>query len=87
MKYEIVEFRNNKFGIRRRTFLENLFNYGGDFLDFKGNTIKYYFWTSKSNFFINCQTSDIDNLFKIWSSFNDDYVLNVYKNGLPKSKK
>ncbi len=87
MKYEIVEFRNNKFGIRRRNFLENLFNYGGDFLDFSHNSVKYYFWTSKSNYFNDCQTSDIDNLFKIWSSFNDDYVLNVYKNGLPNCKK
>jgi hypothetical protein len=82
MKYEIVEFRNNKFGIRRRTFLENLFNYGGDFLDFKGNVIRYYFWTSKSNFFNDCQTSDIDVLFEFYSKFKNDYVLNTFKNGI-----
>jgi len=87
MKYEIVEFRNNKFGIRRRNFFENLFNYGGDFLDFKEHSIRYYFWSSQSIFFDDCQTSDIDNLYKIFSNFNNDYVLNVYKNGLPNSKK
>jgi len=87
MKYEIVEFRNNKFGIRRRNFFENLFNYGGDFLDFKEHSIRYYFWSSQSIYFDDCQTSDIDNLYKFYSRFKNDYVLNTFKNGLFNCKK
>ena len=82
MKYEIVEFRNNEFGIRRRNFFENLFNYGGDFLDFKEHSIRYYFWSSQSIYFDDCQTSDIDNLYKFYSRFKNDYVLNTFKNGI-----
>ena len=85
MKYEIVEFRNRKFGIRRRDFFENLFNYGGDFLDLKSNNIRNYFWSLKSGFFIDCQTSDLTKLFENYSRLKNDYVLNVYKNGLPKN--
>ena len=70
MKYEIVEFRNNKFGIKRRDFFENLFNYGGDFLDVKSFPFENYFWSSKSGFFIDCQTSDLTKLFE-W--VNEDY--------------
>ncbi len=80
MKYEIVEFRNNKFGIRRRNFFENLFNFGGDYFDFKSNRI--FFWNSKSCSFDDCQTKDIDVLFEFYSRLKNDYVLNTFKNGI-----
>jgi len=81
MKYEIVKFRNNKFGIRRRNFFENLFNYGGDYMDFVSPRI--YFWNSKSLCFNDCQTENINVLFEFHSRLKNDYVLNTFKNGLP----
>jgi len=81
MKYEIVQFRNNKFGIRRRTFFENLFNYGGDYFDFVSTRI--HFWSSKSFYFNDCQTKNINVLFEFHSRLKNDYVLNTFKNGLP----
>ena len=81
MRYEIVQFRNNKFGIRRRNFFENLFNYGGDYYDFESAC--NYFWEAKSNCFYDCQTKDIEVLFETHSRLKNDYVLNTFKNGLP----
>jgi hypothetical protein len=58
MKYEIVEFTNNKFGIRRRTFLENLLNYGGDYFDFQSKRV--YFWQYQSSCFVDCEIEDVN---------------------------
>lgn len=85
MKYEIVQFRNNKFGIRRRTFFENLFNYGGDFFDF--NSQSGYFWSYKSLHFNDCQTQDLNLLLNKFDEINNPIVKHVFKNGLLNSKK
>lgn len=81
MKYEIVQFRNKKFGIRRRNFFENLFKFGGDYYDFQ--SCRNYFWSANSNCFYDCQTKDVDILFEIHSRLKNDYVINVFNNGLP----
>jgi hypothetical protein len=77
MTYEIVEFRNKKFGIRRRSFFENLFNFGGLYFDF----VRYieYFWESKSHHFKDCQTDDLQFVFKKHSELTNNVVLNIIK--------
>jgi len=89
MKYEIVEFTPEKiefndkfFGIRRRNFFENLFNYGGDYFDFANlcyNPIRTYFWKSKSAHFADCKTKDINLLYYTHARLCNNVVNNVIK--------
>lgn len=77
MKYEIVEFKNKKFGIRRRSFFENLFNYGGKYYDLVSSC--QYFWESEEKHFNDCQTEDVQFVFKKHSELTNNVVLNVIK--------
>ena len=57
MKYEIVKSSNGKFGLRRRSFIDRLFNLSGSFRDFKP---AIYHWRKPTqDFFQNCQTDDL----------------------------
>lgn len=85
MIYEIVQFQNNSFGIRRRNFFENLFNFGGDYFDLKSNW--QYFWSYKSSYFRDCHTLDINLLLNKFEEINNPIIKHVFKNGLPNSKK
>ena len=67
MTYNIVEVVPGKYAIRRRTFLENLFNVDGEFRDLyavRGD----YWWNSSSGFFNDCLTSDLDLLLPMLAS-------------------
>jgi len=77
MKYEIVEFRKGNFGIRRRNFLQNIFNYGGKYYDL--TSYNYYFWSSQSQFFQYCQTDDIEFIFRKHSELTNNVVFKVIK--------
>ena len=77
MKYEIVEFRNKKFGIRRRNFFQNVFNYGGTYIDFLSHINS--FRESYSKYFKDCQTDDVQFVFKKHSELTNNVVLNVIK--------
>ena len=57
MKYEIVKFSNGKFGLRRRSFIDRLFNLQGRFKDFK--SVIYHWRKPTESFFKNCQTDDL----------------------------
>lgn len=77
MKYEIVEFKNGKYGIRRRNFIQNLFNFGGDFLDLLAH--RKYFWEPGCIHFIDCQTSDLDGLTSTHQSITGNVIFRVIK--------
>lgn len=77
MKYEIVEFKNGKYGIRRRNFIQNLFDFGGDFLDLVAHV--RYFWGSEECHFVDCQTSDLNSLISIHQSITDNIIFRVIK--------
>lgn len=90
MKYQIVEFtKENRhsekrfFGIRRRTFFENLFNYGGDYYDFQNNhdgfTLHNFFWKSSSVFFGDCKTTDINLLYYTHSKLTNNVISKILK--------
>ena len=85
MKYEIIQFQNNSFGIRRRNFFENLFNYGGDYFDLKSNNL--HFWEFPNYYFSDCQTLDLNLLLNKFEEINNPIVKHVFKNGLSISKK
>ncbi len=53
MKYEIVQFINGKFGIRRRFIIEHLLNIGGSYRDF--NPTLYYWLKPNNKNFEDCQ--------------------------------
>jgi hypothetical protein len=57
MKYELLEFKNGKYGIRRRSFIQNLFNFGGIFFDFDSSS--EYYWGLNSKHFKDCETSSL----------------------------
>jgi len=83
MKYEIVEFKSENihfdektFGIRRRNFFENLFNYGGDYFDLKDNI---NFRKSNSIFFENCKTKDVNLIFNLHSKLTNNVVEEIIK--------
>jgi hypothetical protein len=57
MKYEIVEFSNGMFGVRKRNFFQNIFNIGGRYLDLKSYNI--YFWGINSVYFKDSQHKDL----------------------------
>ena len=58
MKYEIVKFSNGKFGLRRRSFIDRLFNLSGSFRDFKPTV--FYSWRKPTQeFFQDCQQDDL----------------------------
>jgi hypothetical protein len=85
MKYEIVEFKSENihfdektFGIRRRNFFENLFNYGGDYLDFQ-TSYPVYFWKSRSSNFKDCKTKDANLVFYKYSQFTNNVVEKIIK--------
>ncbi len=83
MKYEIVQFKSENinfnscfFGIRRRNFFENLFNYGGDYFDLKDQK---HFWCSSSVFFEDCKTKDVNLIFYLHSRFTNNVVEEIIK--------
>lgn len=41
MTYNIVEFGTGKYAIRRRNFIERLFNFGGEYRDFSAT----HYWS------------------------------------------
>jgi hypothetical protein len=77
MKYQIVEFRNKKFGIRKRNIFQNIFNYGGSYYDFY--TSINNFITSDERYFLNCQTEDIELVFRKHSELTNNVVFKVIK--------
>lgn len=77
MKYEIVEFKNGKYGIRRRNFIQNLFNFGGDFLDLESR--HRYFWSPGISHFADCQTSDLDSLMYRHQALSGDIIFRVIR--------
>jgi hypothetical protein len=85
MKYEIVEFKSENihfdektFGIRRRNFFENLFNYGGDYLDFNAS-FGIYFWKSGSSYFQDCKTKDVNLVFYRHNQLTNNIVEKIIK--------
>ena len=86
MKYEIVQFTSENinygdrfFGIRRRTFFENLFNYGGDYYDFSNNLVRNFYWKSSSVFFGDCKTTDINLLYYTHSKLTNNVISKILK--------
>lgn len=77
MKYEIVEFKNGKYGIRRRNFIQNLFNFGGDFLDLESR--HRYFWKPGISHFADCQTSNLENLNYRHQAITNNIIFRVIK--------
>lgn len=77
MKYEIVEFKNGKYGIRRRNFIQNLFNFGGDFLDLLAH--RKYFWEPGISHFSDCQTSNLESLNYRHQAISGDIIFRVIK--------
>ena len=77
MKYEIVEFKNGKYGIRRRNFIQNLFDFGGDFLDLVSNI--RYFWSSGECHFVDCKTSDLNSLIPTHQVITGNVIFRVIK--------
>lgn len=69
---EIVQFKNGKYGIRRRTWLEKLFNKGGSFKDFKPILKK---WRKPDDkFFHDCQTESLDEIKEWLIKTKNEYV-------------
>jgi hypothetical protein len=86
MKYEIVKFTSDNinytssfYGIRRRNFLEVLFNFGGDFFDFNSRDYKNWFWKSSSVYFKDCKTKDINLLYYNHSRFTNNVIDEIIK--------
>lgn len=76
MKYEIVKFSNGKFGLRRRSFIERLFNLDGSFKDF--TPTPFYSWRKPTqDYFQDCQTDDLKIVEFEYSKFNGDLVSEV----------
>ena len=76
MKYEIVQFQNDSFGIRRRNFFENLFKFGGDYFDLKSNNI--HFWEFPSHYYSDCQSNDINLVWDKFEQINNPIVKKVF---------
>jgi len=79
MKYEIVEFKNSKFGIRRRNFFQNLLNYGGDYYDFYSSMTYFPFKKQNDSYFSKCETNDINLLFEMQSKLQNKFIKQVIK--------
>jgi hypothetical protein len=77
MKYEIVQFHNDKYGIRRRTFLENLLNFGGDYYDFQSKRV--YFWEYQSRCFVDCEIDDFNIAFDCFKRIKGNIIKRVIK--------
>jgi hypothetical protein len=78
MKYQIIEFRNEKYGIRRRNIIQQIFNYGGDYYDFKGS-FYYPFKKPTDYYFKHCFTNDIKQLFEMHSLLTDNFIEKIIK--------
>ena len=75
MKYEIVKFSNGKFGLRRRSFIDRLFNLSGSFRDFKP---LYYHWRKPTDgFFQDCQQDDLKVVEFEYAKFTGKFVSEV----------
>ena len=77
---EIVKFKNGKFGIRKRDFLERLFNLTGVFRDFKPTDLGLVIWRKPSDkYFIDCQVDNIDEAKDMYQRIKGDIVDAVIK--------
>lgn len=74
-RMEIVQFKNGKYGIRKRHFLERLFDYGGSFKDFRPYEKQ---WRKASDhFFHDCQMESLEEVQHWLLKRRNDYVEKV----------
>jgi len=72
MTIDVVQFKNGKYGIRKRSFFDKLFGRGGLFKDFKPYLTH---WRKPSDpYFKDCQMSSIDEIKDHLNKIRNDYV-------------
>ena len=69
---DIVQFKNGKYGIRKRSFLDRLFGRGGVFKDFRPILTN---WRKPLDpYFKDCQTESIDEIKDYLNRITNNYV-------------
>ena len=74
---EIVKFKNGKYGIRKRNFIQKIFNLEGVFRDFK--PFLYYWRTPSNPYFDHCELDTIEEVNDFFNRMNGDFVKEVIK--------
>jgi hypothetical protein len=65
---EIVKFKNGKYGIRKRTLIQKVFNKEGVFRDFKPYLI--YWRSSDNSYFKDCQLDSFEEAVEKFNNIN-----------------
>lgn len=74
---EIVKFKNGKYGIRKRDFLDKLFNAEGLFRDFNPSAVKWR--NSDDTYFSDCQLDSFDEVVKVFNQLKFGVIEKVIK--------
>lgn len=74
---DIVQFKNGKYGIRKRNWFQRVFNKGGSFYDFRPALFK---WRKQyDNFFHDCQLESVDEVKECLLKLKSNYVIKVIR--------